>query len=145
MIYEKWRDLKHLGRSETCKVGDRFVWVSDNNVYPAGTVLKVIATGECGRVAVFDRDDIDGDSAITIFDSVWALRLARLPEETHDDEQEILDLLKDRMRAGRELYGPWKVTDGRNYPKEALEEVLDAMHYCAARLLQLSREENDDR
>jgi hypothetical protein len=58
---------------------------------------------------------------------------------TASDEAAILDLLAERLRAGRGTYGPWRVTDGRHYPREALAEVLDALHYCAAELLRLDR------
>lgn len=57
------------------------------------------------------------------------------------DEQHVLGLLWDRLDQGRETYGAWNVDDGRNYPREALEEVLDGLHYCAAALVNLAREE----
>ena len=55
-----------------------------------------------------------------------------------EDERAILERLLERIEQGRTSYGPWKVTDGRDYPKEALDEVLDALHYCAAALLRMS-------
>ncbi len=62
--------------------------------------------------------------------------LDRLPE----DEREIIEALIKRMEQGRKTYGPWNVNnDKRNNPQEALEEVLDALHYCAAELVRLSR------
>src|SRR5262249_35028410 len=47
------------------------------------------------------------------------------------DEPQIMKELLDRMDAGRETYGPWRLNDGRNLRREALAEVLDALHYCA--------------
>jgi hypothetical protein len=61
--------------------------------------------------------------------------------ENASDETAILDLLSQRLKQGRRTYGPWRVTDGRRYPREALAEVLDALHYCAAELLRLERAE----
>lgn len=55
------------------------------------------------------------------------------------DEREIVETLLNRMEAGRKTYGPWMVNDGRDFAAEALEEVIDALHYCAAHLVQLSR------
>ena len=37
------------------------------------------------------------------------------------------------------MYGCWQVSDGRDYHTEALEEVLDALNYCAAELVRLGR------
>jgi len=51
------------------------------------------------------------------------------------DERKILALIKERLDQGRDLYGPWRVADEREYPNEALEEVLDALAYIAAELL----------
>lgn len=64
-----------------------------------------------------------------------ARRISALPA----DERAILESLLDRMEEGRSKYGPWSVEDGRNYPYEALQEVLDCLHYCAAELVRLGR------
>lgn len=56
-------------------------------------------------------------------------------EALQADERAIVEKLLDRIEQGREVYGPWKVDDGRDYRKEALAEVIDALHYCAAALL----------
>ena len=55
------------------------------------------------------------------------------------DERAIVEALLDRLEQGRKDYGPWNVDDGRNYPKEALAEVIDALHYCAAELVRLAK------
>ena len=55
------------------------------------------------------------------------------------DERAILDTLVGRLDMGRRQYGTWRVDDGRNNPKEALAEVMDALHYCAAELVRLSK------
>jgi hypothetical protein len=57
--------------------------------------------------------------------------------QTDSDESAILRLLSERLAEGRRVYGPWRVDDGRRYPREALAEVLDALHYCAAELVRL--------
>lgn len=51
------------------------------------------------------------------------------------DERRIIEVLLDRIDQGRKVYGPWRIDDGRNYSKETFEEVIDALHYCAAALL----------
>jgi hypothetical protein len=61
------------------------------------------------------------------------------PVRIDGDEAAILKLLADRLDAGRRVYGPWSVVDGRRYPREALEEVLDALAYCGAELVRLDR------
>ncbi len=56
-----------------------------------------------------------------------------------DDERAILETLLDRLAEGRQRYGVWNVDDGREYPAETLDEVIDALHYCAAGLVRLRR------
>jgi hypothetical protein len=56
-------------------------------------------------------------------------------EALEADERAIVEKLLDRIEQGRRVYGPWRVDDGRDYPAEALDEVIDALHYCAASLL----------
>ena len=66
-----------------------------------------------------------------------AVRLACLA----GDERSIARLSLHRLHIGRDTYGPWRVgADGRSYPREALAEVLDAVHYCAAELVRLERQ-----
>lgn len=55
------------------------------------------------------------------------------------DERDIVDTILARLHDGRRVYGPWRVDDGRNNPREALAEVMDALNYCAAELVRLSR------
>ena len=55
------------------------------------------------------------------------------------DERAIVEALLDRLAMGRKNYGRWRVDDGRNYPKEALAEVIDALHYCAAELVKITK------
>lgn len=57
-----------------------------------------------------------------------------------NDERAIVEEIVERMSAGRTTYGPWKVCDGRNYPREALAEVMDALNYCAAEMVRMARE-----
>ena len=55
------------------------------------------------------------------------------------DERQMVETLLARMHAGRSEYGPWRTDDGRVYPREALMEVIDALNYCAAELVRLTR------
>ena len=64
-----------------------------------------------------------------------AMKLTERIEALQADEQAIVEKLLDRLEQGREVYGPWKVDDGRDYQAEALDEVIDALHYCAAALV----------
>ncbi len=52
-------------------------------------------------------------------------------------EREIAELVIGRLLQGEEDYGPWKLDDPRDNLDEALEEVVDALHYCAAELLRM--------
>src|SRR5688572_6768681 len=62
-------------------------------------------------------------------------------EALNVDERSILDRLLTRLETGRKVYGPWDVHDGRDYRKESLEEIVDALHYCAAQLVLNRREQ----
>lgn len=59
--------------------------------------------------------------------------------ELQGDERQIADAVLSRMGTGRRQYGPWDVNDGRDYPSEAYEEVLDGLHYVAAELVRRRR------
>ncbi|MDY0004494.1 MAG: hypothetical protein RBU30_24575 [Polyangia bacterium] len=64
-----------------------------------------------------------------------AERIGRL----QGDEQQILEVILDRLEQGQDDYGPWQVEDGRDYGEEAFTEVIDGLHYCAAGLVRLRR------
>ena len=50
----------------------------------------------------------------------------------------IMNLISNRLDVGAVKYGEHlDINDGRDWEREALEEVLDCMVYAAARLLQL--------
>jgi hypothetical protein len=55
------------------------------------------------------------------------------------DERLVAEAVLRRLDQGRAGYGPWRLNDGRDYPEEALAEVIDALHYCAAELVRLRR------
>jgi hypothetical protein len=61
-------------------------------------------------------------------------------EALQEDEKAIIEVLLDRIEQGRKEYGPWKVNDGRDYRGEAFDEVIDALHYCAAALVKKSQD-----
>ena len=53
---------------------------------------------------------------------------------------QILDLIKERMAKGRAQYGHGLMKDsGYNWVKEALEEALDLSIYVAARLIEVDK------
>lgn len=66
------------------------------------------------------------------------------PPELSADERAIARTLVERLRGGREQYGPWSLDDGRVYTREALLEIMDALHYCAAELVRLERRQRPD-
>ena len=53
------------------------------------------------------------------------------------DERSILGTCVDRLAAGKQAYGNWKLDDDRDYAREAYEEVIDGLHYAAAGLLRI--------
>ena len=55
------------------------------------------------------------------------------------DERAIVESILARIDAGRSDYGAWDSGDGRDYPAEALAEVIDALNYCGAELVRLRR------
>ena len=52
-------------------------------------------------------------------------------------EQEIAHLVVDRLLRGAEDYGPWPLDDPRDNFEEALEELIDTLHYVAAEVVRL--------
>lgn len=68
-----------------------------------------------------------------------SVKIAERIESLPADEKRIMLTLLSRMERGRKTYGPWRLNDGRNFPREALHEVLDALHYSAAELARLTR------
>ena len=53
----------------------------------------------------------------------------------NEDEQAVLDLIRDRLKTGQKDYGKLRLqNDTRNFNDEALEEVLDAAIYLACEL-----------
>jgi hypothetical protein len=65
-------------------------------------------------------------------------QLISIIEELDEDEALILLEIAKRLQEGQQVYGSWSVHDERDYPREALEEVVDALNYCAAELVRLS-------
>jgi DNA polymerase III subunit epsilon len=110
----------------------------------AGSLDSVSLTPVCKRLGI-ER----GEEHWALDDARASLEVAKrlLPVmEDHaqlsafaGDERAIFRTLLRRIDAGRSEYGPWKADDGRQYLREALAEVLDALHYCAAELVRLDR------
>ena len=65
--------------------------------------------------------------------------LEQLLANLQSDERVVAEAALVRLDQGRPVYGPWRLDDGRDYPKEAFAEVIDALHYCAAELVRLRR------
>ena len=65
--------------------------------------------------------------------------LEQLLANLQSDEHVVAEAALCRLDQGQTVYGPWRVDDGRDYPKEAFAEVIDALHYCAAELVRLRR------
>lgn len=66
-------------------------------------------------------------------------QLSSLVGALRADERSMVQTLLRRMHAGRRDYGAWHTDDGRDYPREALHEVIDALNYCAAELVRMGR------
>ena len=58
----------------------------------------------------------------------------------------ILLRIKDKLDKGKKEYGgDLDPNDGRDWHKEALEEVFDAMVYVAAKLIQLEEKNGNEK
>lgn len=67
-------------------------------------------------------------------------RLHAVASELGVDELAVLCLVAERLRLGRERYGPLQVaTDRRDFGVEALEEVADGLVYAAVALMRGGR------
>ena len=76
---------------------------------------------------------------MNIFEQVrWLRRVNRLGPF----ESKIIDLQIDRLLTGQKTYGEWEPNGGRDLSIEAYEELLDAVQYLAARLLELKEKSN---
>ncbi len=53
------------------------------------------------------------------------------------DEERVLGLLRARLDMGRREYGELDVHDGRDWEREALEELLDGVLYMAIMLVRM--------
>lgn len=52
------------------------------------------------------------------------------------DELRVIICVAERLRMGRDVYGPLNVkTSGRDYAKDLREEIYDAMAYCAMKAI----------
>ena len=59
--------------------------------------------------------------------------------------EHILDVIKSRLEEGSKKYGEeLDVDDGREWIQEALEEILDACVYLAAKLIQLKKSKDKE-
>lgn len=66
--------------------------------------------------------------------------LLLLARQLGDDELEVITLLTARVRAGQRRYGRLVLaSDRRDFGREALEEITDALVYLGAELLRSLR------
>lgn len=77
-----------------------------------------------------------------------ARALVRRPDEAFEelsaDARAIAHTLMERLRDGCDEVGPWPVDDGRVCVHEALLEIMEALHYCAAELVRLERRQRPE-
>ncbi len=70
-----------------------------------------------------------------VSDAQFFGRLIERFESLGKHEKAILKLVIEkavsRMEVGRRTYGEWLPGDKRSFAREAMEEVVDAMHYLA--------------
>ncbi len=65
-------------------------------------------------------------------------RITAIAEHLNDDEADVLLLVAQGLFNGHKQYGNLDViVDSRNYGREALEEIRDALVYIGARLVQI--------
>ena len=58
----------------------------------------------------------------------------------------ILDLIQERLELGAKKYGkPNMVSDGRDFVKESLEEILDCCVYVCGKLIEIKEYEIEKR
>jgi hypothetical protein len=118
-------------------------WTLD--LYDRSSMLLRFDSGEfdipdIGTVYITSIDDSSEDTVnqLTVTTDVNArLELLRKITTLGEFEQKIIALQVDRLLEGRAQYGDWKRDSGRSMTKEALEEVLDALQYISAQLLEL--------
>ena len=64
--------------------------------------------------------------------------------EMSQDERKILKMTAQRLKEGREIYGRLKISkDDRNFHKETLEEICDALMYAQSALTKMAAIEYD--
>jgi hypothetical protein len=64
-------------------------------------------------------------------------KLHAMIEDLEEDELTIAHKVLSRLVLGHDAYGAWQIEDDpRDYTAEALEEVVDALHYCIAAIVQ---------
>ncbi len=77
------------------------------------------------------RDSVDAARALAAVvypDDEWTQLLAHFGE-LDDQELDVLELLIERLKIGRDRYGPLDVDAARNWPAEKLDEALDRALY----------------
>ncbi len=65
---------------------------------------------------------------------------SELDPEADGDEEDVLDVIRERLEMGRGTYGPLRLdSDPRDFEHEALEELLDGCVYLSCELLRRER------
>lgn len=62
-----------------------------------------------------------------------------------DIREELVNKIRGRLLLGADRYGgPLPLNDGRNFREETLEELLDAIIYLTAYLIQITYKDKED-
>jgi hypothetical protein len=64
----------------------------------------------------------------------WNNKIEKLGKK----EKQIINYVIARLDIGQQEYGDWPDDDTRDEIRETLEEVIDGLVYCAARLVKLN-------
>ena len=59
-------------------------------------------------------------------------------------ESKIVEMIAARLEMGRNQYGDFNPYNGKNWAREALEEVLDALVYCTSMLIQIEESMSEE-
>ena len=70
--------------------------------------------------------------------------MAKLEDTYMTTNELIIEKVQERLELGAKKYGSENVVNtGKDFTKEALEEVLDGMVYLCARLIEITEQKKD--
>lgn len=56
-------------------------------------------------------------------------------------EQEIMEIVRSRLKLGEETYGKFKEDDSRDWEEETLDELIDGLIYLSVALIRKMRKQ----